>query len=152
EAEPMLTAADFPLAQLTQAQFAALLVSLPNLEDLYPATPLQQGLIFHSLLQEGRGVYTSQLRLTLTDRVDRIALRAAWEAAVSRHAVLRTRFEWRHGGAVLQVVQKAVSLPYTEHDWTGVADYEARLAAWQAADVAQGFDLAHAPLLRIHLF
>jgi amino acid adenylation domain-containing protein/non-ribosomal peptide synthase protein (TIGR01720 family) len=146
------TASDFPLSGLTQAELAGLGLALGEVEDLYPATPVQQGLLFHSLLEPGSGVYVNQLRLTLSGKLDASALRAAWQSAVSRHAVLRTGFVWRHGGEPLQVVQRSVALPWTEQDWSGEGDYEAALAAWRAADVARGFELSQAPLLRLALF
>ncbi|MGQ3075663.1 MAG: amino acid adenylation domain-containing protein, partial [Ferrovibrionaceae bacterium] len=141
-AMPQPTASDYPLAGLTQAQFEAL--NLGNVQDIYPATSLQQGLLYHSLLNPHDGVYVNQLRLTLKGPVDTAALKAAWSDAVARHDILRTSFEWRHGGEVLQVVRTAVELSWVEPDDD--------IAAWCEADIARGFDLSHAPLLRLALF
>ena len=146
------TAADFPLSGLTQAELAGLELPLGGIEDLYPATPVQQGLLFHSLLMPGTGMYVNQLRLTLSGELDAGALREAWREAASRHAVLRTGFAWRHGGEPLQVVRRSVELPWEEEDWSGEGDYEAALSRWRDADVARGFDLGVAPLLRLALF
>ncbi len=182
-AEPGATASDFPLSGLDQAGLAALTPmlggTLGEVEDIYPATPMQQGLLFHGLLRPGEGVYVNQLHLTLAGALDKTALRGAWEAAVVRHAILRTGFAWRHGGETLQVVRRSVALAWTEYDHppavageqtpnrdgvatvapsdgpaadAAVADYEAALAAWRAADVAAGFDPGVAPLLRLALF
>ena len=116
------------------------------MQDIYPATPLQQGLIFHGLLLPGQGVYLNQLRFTLAGALDRVALRGAWEAAVARHDVLRTSFEWRHGGEALQVVHRQARLAYTEHAWSARStdDYAAALSEWRTADLACDFDLAMA--------
>ncbi|HEY0184191.1 MAG TPA: condensation domain-containing protein, partial [Rhodopila sp.] len=153
-ADPEKTASDFPLSGLAQAELETLGLPLAEVEDIYPATPLQQGLLFHSLLQEGQGVYVNQLRLTLAGAPDRSLFRAAWEAAVARHDVLRTHFELHHGGAALQIVHRQVTLPFAEHDWSGegAQDYEARLSIWRAEDIARGFDQAAAPLMRVNLF
>jgi amino acid adenylation domain-containing protein len=146
------TAADFPLSGLTQAELAGLELPLGGIEDLYPATPVQQGLLFHSLLMPGTGMYVNQLRLTLAGGLDAGALREAWREAASRHPVLRTGFAWRHGGEPLQAVRRSVELPWEEEDWSGEGDYEAALSKWRDADVARGFDLGVAPLLRLALF
>ncbi|WP_035559561.1 non-ribosomal peptide synthetase [Burkholderia sp. 9120] len=146
------TAEDFPLAQLDAAQLDALDLPLGDVEDIYPATPLQQGLLFHSLLQQGAGVYINQKRLTLRGTLDRDALAAAWRIALERHAILRTHFEWRHGGEALQIVRRRVELPVTLHDWRAHDDYEAALAQWRAEDVTTPFDLRHASLMRLNLF
>ncbi|WP_447639632.1 non-ribosomal peptide synthase/polyketide synthase [Pandoraea norimbergensis] len=125
-----------------------------NVEATYPATPLQSGLLFHSLMQSGRGVYVNQKRLTLRGSLDHERMRDAWTRVMARHAILRTHFSWAHGGDAMQVVSRHVALPYTRHDWSAgpQATYDARLHAWLADDLAQGFDLAVAPLLRVNLF
>ena len=153
-AKPAVTASDFGLAGLTQTELARLGLRLETVQDIYPATPLQQGLIFHGLLSPGQGVYLNQLRFTLAGALDRAALRAAWEAAVARHEVLRTGFEWRHGGEALQVVHRQARLTYVEHDWStrSTDEYVAALSEWRAADLACDFDLAMAPLMRVNLF
>ncbi|MEI9936660.1 MAG: non-ribosomal peptide synthase/polyketide synthase [Pseudomonadota bacterium] len=146
------TASDFGLADLSQPELAALNLPLAEVQDIYPATPIQQGLIFQGLLEPERGAYVNQLRLTLRGTLDRAALRGAWETIVARHDILRTHFEWRHGGQALQVVHRSVVLPYAEYDWSEEGDYETRLAAWQRADIRRGFELDRAPLLRVALF
>jgi len=151
-AEPTATASDFAFAGLTQEALEAMHLPLARIQDIYPATPIQQGLIFQSLLHPSRGAYINQLRLTLRGRLDVASLRDAWNSAVARHDILRTHFEWRHGGEAMQVVHREGALPFTEHDWTHEDDYEARLAVWREADIARGFAIDEAPLLRINVF
>ncbi len=150
-AAPTATASDFPLCGLTQAELQALDLPLGSIADIYPATPLQQGLLFHSAVAED-GVYVNQLRLTLSGSLNKTALRDAWAAAVERHDVLRTHFESRHGRATLQVVHRKVELPWIEYDWAAAMEYEQRLSAWRSSDIAQGFDIGQAPLMRLALF
>lgn len=54
-----VTPADFPLAELSQAQLDALVPASNNLQDLYPLSPMQQGMLFHSLYEEGEAGATS---------------------------------------------------------------------------------------------
>ncbi|MGK6317847.1 condensation domain-containing protein, partial [Neorhizobium sp. DT-125] len=145
----------FTLSGLRQGELERLSLPLSEVEDLYPATDLQQGLLFHGMLEEGRGVYVSQLRMTLSGALDKATLVGAWQTAIGRHAILRTHFEWRHGGRALQVVRRAAKLPFAEHDWADVEGddaYEARLGDWLKQDLARGFDSAEAPLMRVNLF
>jgi amino acid adenylation domain-containing protein/non-ribosomal peptide synthase protein (TIGR01720 family) len=153
-ARPTVTASDFALSGLPQQNLERLGLELDGVQDIYPATPLQQGLMYHALLQQRDGVYVNQVRFTLGRELDPSALRAAWDAAVARHDVLRTGFEWRHGGDALQVVYQRLTLPWAEHDWSSESAeaYEVRLAAWCGEDLAHGFALQAAPLMRLALF
>ncbi|HEY7512439.1 MAG TPA: condensation domain-containing protein, partial [Vicinamibacteria bacterium] len=64
-------------------------------EDAYPLTPLQEGILFHSLSSPGTGTYVSQAVLTVAGAdVDR--LERAWQAVVDRHPALRTAFAWQN--------------------------------------------------------
>ncbi|MFM0609410.1 amino acid adenylation domain-containing protein [Paraburkholderia sediminicola] len=149
-----LDAADFPLARLDQPALDALRLDAANVQDLYPATPLQKGLLFHALMDGGHGLYVNQLRLTLDGPLDRDALREAWAAALARHDILRTRFVIPAGADPLQLVQRTAELPFVECDWSACepAHYERDLQAWCDADRQRGFDPARAPLLRLALF
>ncbi|WP_283950080.1 amino acid adenylation domain-containing protein [Agrobacterium tumefaciens] len=110
-------------------------------------------MIFHETAARGEGLYITQLRITLAGPLRRSSLRRAWQMAIARHDILRTHFEWRHGGEALQVVHRSVPLPYAEHLWgTDNGEYEDRLSQWLARDLAQGFDPAEAPLTRVNLF
>src|SRR5205085_5536708 len=67
-------------------------VSTAVLERTDPLTPAQEGMLFHSRLAPGAGVYVQQLLVTLPEAVDVAALREAWRFVAGRHAVLRTAF------------------------------------------------------------
>jgi len=146
------TPSDFPLAALDQARVDALDADYGPIAAIYPLTPMQQGMLFHSLHDPQGGLYVEQLQVRLRGAVTPALLRTAWERLLARHAVLRTAF--RHDGAVpLQIVCRQAALPWTEHDWRGLdpAARSARIDALLAAGRTQGFDLTRAPLLRLHL-
>ncbi|TWS93706.1 non-ribosomal peptide synthetase, partial [Reyranella sp. CPCC 100927] len=153
-AVPRATGSDYPRSGLDEAGLARLGVRIETVQDVYPATPLQQGLLFHSLLRPGEGLYVNQIRLQLTGALDEQALRAAWQAAVDRHDILRTQFDWQQGDDALQVVCRRAKLTFTTQDWSDGSQtaHEARLAAWRQQDVDRGFDLRTAPLMRVALF
>jgi amino acid adenylation domain-containing protein/non-ribosomal peptide synthase protein (TIGR01720 family) len=147
------TPSDFPEANLAQQDLDRLSANVgPNIERLYPLSPMQQGMLFHSLLDASSGVYVTQLVLTLTD-VNIAALRAAWERVLRHHDVLRTLFVWQAQDKPLQVVRRDVELPWEELDWRGIdqADRREKLDALLRADRARGFDLRAAPLMRLML-
>ncbi|MFM0205991.1 amino acid adenylation domain-containing protein, partial [Paraburkholderia sediminicola] len=146
---------DFDLAPFTRAQFDEVAAHLPDdVADLYPATPLQQGILYHSLIDEAQQSYTNQLHLTLTGALDVAALQNAWQQAVARHDILRTQFFWQYDGAPLQVVRRALQLPF-ERVALGAQDLDThalRLSQWRAVDQQKGFSFDAAPLMRVTLF
>ncbi len=58
-----VTPSDFPLARLNQQQLDRLPVPLAQIEDLYPLSPMQQGMLFHTLYEQQGGDYINQLRV-----------------------------------------------------------------------------------------
>lgn len=52
-----LTPSDFPLADIDQARLDSLPLPVGSIADLYPLSPMQQGMLFHSLYEEGAGDY-----------------------------------------------------------------------------------------------
>lgn len=125
----------------------------PDIEDLYGLTPVQSGMLFHTLRDPDSGVYVVQLHQEIVGPLDPARLRSAWEAALGRHPVLRTAFVWEGLDEPLQAVRGRVQLPWTELDWRGVPPerHTAQLAGLLGDERQKGFDLSQAPLMRITL-
>ncbi|GEJ57773.1 non-ribosomal peptide synthetase [Anaeromyxobacter diazotrophicus] len=124
-----------------------------QIEDLYPLTPMQAGMLFHGRLAPDAGLYVEQLSCLLEGDLDVGALGRAWAAALARHPVLRTGFAGDGLREPLQVVQRTVDLPLAVLDWSGLspAEQEARLSTLAAEERRRGFDVATPPLMRLHL-
>ncbi len=124
-----------------------------NIEAIYPLSPMQQGMLFHSLREPESGVYCEQLTCTLRGALHTAAFEQAWQQVMQRHAVLRTSFVWRNVERPMQVVQRQVSLPLEKLDWRGLtpAEQRERFDAYLQADRRRGFDLAKPPLVRMAL-
>ncbi|AXJ04236.1 non-ribosomal peptide synthetase [Pseudomonas fluorescens] len=146
-----VTPSDFPLAQLSQAQLDALVLEPQGIDDVYPLSPMQQGMLFHTLLEHGNGDYINQMRLDV-DGVDPQRFRAAWQAAVDTHDILRTGFFWQGDlPQPVQVVQRQVEVPFSVLDWSARADLDRALQTLADEERALGLDLNCAPLLRLVL-
>ncbi|MBO4122688.1 amino acid adenylation domain-containing protein, partial [Cupriavidus gilardii] len=140
-----LTPSDVPLAGLTQAQLDRL--DGGQIEDLYPLTPMQHGMLFHSLYAPEAGLYVNQLAITL-DGLDAERFRSAWDEAVARHEILRTGFIWIDGQA-MQAVYRQVPSPVridAERSWE---ESECEDVALDERKLA--FALDTAPLMRVRL-
>ncbi|MEU6041873.1 condensation domain-containing protein, partial [Actinomadura sp. NPDC047616] len=126
-----------------------------RVEDVWPLSPLQEGLLFHALYDERTlDVYTVQQIVELDGPLDADLLRRSWEALLDRHASLRAAFRQPAGSQQLvQVVIRGVELPWREVDLSGWAPGAASAEAARLADDERGrrFDLEVPPLLRLLL-
>ncbi|MEW5927673.1 MAG: amino acid adenylation domain-containing protein, partial [Gemmatimonadota bacterium] len=123
------------------------------IEAIYPLSPLQQGMLFHTLYAPSSGTYFEQFAFTLRGDLDEAAWTAAWDRVVERHAVLRTAFAWEKREKPLQIVSRAAKAAWDRQDWRGMpgAGRRERLDAWLREDRERGFELARAPLMRLAL-
>ena len=126
---------------------------LENVEDFYPLSPMQQGLLFHTLYSPQAGVYIVQLSSALSGDLDLDVFERACQRVVERHEVFRTFFVWEGVETPVQVVEQEVKLPFERHDWRTLApeEQQERLRAFLEADRARGFQLSKAPLMRVIL-
>ncbi|MBE9162165.1 non-ribosomal peptide synthetase [Tychonema sp. LEGE 06208] len=124
-----------------------------NIEDFYPLSPAQQGILFHSLYQPESGVYFGQLLCVLRGDLNVSAFRNSWQKVVERHPILRTCFVWENLKEPVQAVRKQAALSWQQMDWRSlsVSEQQEQLETFLKADRAQGFDLTSAPLIRIAL-
>ncbi len=145
------TPSDFPLANLDQAAVDRLAGDGSAVEDIYPLTPLQAGMLFHSLVDAESGAYLDQFWIRLGGVADPQALATAWQGVVDRNPILRSHLAWDGVDEPLQIVDRRVTVPTTHHDWRNrtADDQERDLREVLAADRAAGMDLAEAPLMRL---
>ncbi|NWE13861.1 non-ribosomal peptide synthetase [Pseudomonas yamanorum] len=151
-----LTPSDFPLAHLTQGQLDALPVPATAIEDVYPLTPMQEGLLLHTLLEPGTGLYYMQDRYRINSALDPERFAQAWQAVIARHEALRASFCWNVGEDMLQVIHKPGSTPIEYLDWSAdpESEQEPRLQALLKSEREAGFDLLnqapfHLRLIRV---
>jgi len=145
-----VTPSDFPLAGLDQAGLDALSLSAPQIEDLYPLSPMQQGMLFHALYEREGGVYVNQLQVEI-EGVDPERFRSAWQAALDSHDNLRAGFLWDGLEQPLQLIRRELQLPLRVLDWRGRPDQAGALEDLAHAQREQGFALDQPPLLRLVL-
>jgi amino acid adenylation domain-containing protein len=135
---------------LSHFRTLAVHVSRKNVEDLYPLSPLQQGMLFHALYSPETGAYVEQWPLMVEGDLDVDAHVRAVQRTVDRHTALRTGLLWENVPKPLQAVFREAPVPVQRLDWSDRAEAEWRgdLAAFLAEDRWRGFDLTRAPLLR----
>jgi natural product biosynthesis luciferase-like monooxygenase protein len=124
------------------------------IEDSFPLSPLQQGMLFHYLYSKNSGVDIEQIVGRLREQIDIDALRRAWQQVVGRHAALRSSFRWEGLDQPLQDVHHGVELSFLVQDWRHLAAREQaqRLEEYLREDRQQGFVLEQPPAMRLALF
>lgn len=123
---------------------------MQSIEDLYELSPMQQGMLFHTLYAPESEVYFEQLLCILSGELNFSAFQKAWEQVVARHSILRSAFFWEEIEKPLQMVSKQVDLPWEKLDWRHLKSDEQKqqLEDFLVSDRHKGFDLNQAPLMR----
>uniref|UniRef100_UPI0005B7757E non-ribosomal peptide synthetase n=2 Tax=Actinoalloteichus cyanogriseus TaxID=2893586 RepID=UPI0005B7757E len=146
------TPSDFPLAELEQPELDRVVGDGRHVHDVYPLTPMQTGMLFHTLMSgEESTRYLEQAWLSPEGLEEPELVARALRRVVARIDVLRTAVVWEGLPRPLQVVHQDAEVPITVLDWSG-HDEAARMEAARTfleRERAQGVDLGRAPLLRL---
>ncbi|WOX15494.1 non-ribosomal peptide synthetase [Streptomyces sp. N50] len=147
------TPSDFPLARLDQAGVDRVVGDGRDVEDVYPLTPMQSGMLFHSLAEPDAGAYFEQMTFVLDGVTDPVLLEHAWQHVTDHLEILRGSLAWDGVERPLMVIHRHVDTPVTHLDWRGLPEPEqgAELDRYLAEDRDQGLDLSVAPLFRLAL-
>ncbi|MEU3597316.1 amino acid adenylation domain-containing protein [Streptomyces sp. NPDC006798] len=150
-----LTPSDAPLVPVDQAEIDTWEDRYGPLTEIWPVTPAQSGILFHSMLAGSFfDAYHVQLVFHLSGDVDPDRMRRAGQALLDRHDNLRAAFAERAGGDVVQIVPAGgVTLPWRYLDLTGHGEPERTelFEAFLTEDRAAHFDPAVPPLIRLAL-
>src|SRR5688572_1573003 len=95
-----------------------------EIEDAYPLSPMQQGMLFHSLYAAQTGVDIVQMTCDLHEDLNIPALNGAWRRVIDRHSILRTSFRWQDLNKPLQEVHRTVKCPFHVDDWRDLSSEE----------------------------
>jgi len=124
-----------------------------QIEDVFPLTPMQQGILFHSLDPNNRGAYVDHLTGRIVGVLDLAAFGQAWQASIGRHGALRTAFVTEGVRRPYQVVLGPTAMPIEYEDLRGQNDASQprRLAGQLRKATEEGFDLHRPPLMKLYL-
>src|SRR5262249_16907355 len=110
-----------PLVQLEPQHIERVVQAVPegaaNIQDIYPLAPLQEGLLFHHLLDTNRGdPYVRTTLVSLSSRESIEELIQALQQVIDRHDALRTAVLWEGLPRPLQVVHRSADLTLTDFE------------------------------------
>ncbi|EEK70326.1 hypothetical protein bcere0007_52480 [Bacillus mycoides] len=157
--ESALTVSDFVMANLDQASLTKVLSKMNRgnnypITDLYPLSPLQEGMIFHTLHDQGEehvAPYIVQLSFMIRGELDIATFEQAWKSVIQRHEIFRSAFLWDEVEEPLQVVYESVPFKVNVEDWRTLTaeEKEEKRKAFLALDRKQAFLFDKAPLMRV---
>ncbi|MFN6010474.1 MAG: non-ribosomal peptide synthetase [Microcystis sp.] len=124
-----------------------------NVADIYPLSPMQQGMLFHSLYEPDADVYFVQFSCNLKGNVDTTIFEQAWQRLVEKYVVFRTAFIWEALSQPVQVVYRQVTVRVATYDWQHLTaqQQEQELAVFLESDQQKSLELSEAPLMRLNL-
>jgi amino acid adenylation domain-containing protein len=124
-----------------------------TVEDAYPLTMLQAGMLFHSELDAGASIYHDLLSLRVTGPFVHDALLRVLDTLIARHEVLRVTVDMIRFSEPMQLVHAAVAPPLTVQDLRPLPHREQwlQVMAWRAEEKGRPFDLSVPPMLRVHV-
>ena len=125
-----------------------------NVEDIFRLTPVQQGMLFHSLQAPDSVAYVQQVGVRFEGELDPQQFRSAWDSVIARNEVFRCCFVWEEIEHPVQVVRRTVEPQWIEDDWEGRPsdEQERALADFLERDRQRGIEFSKAPMMRFALF
>ena len=150
--EPNYSPSDFPLLRMTQQEVDEI-AAHGAIEDIYPLSPLQHGILLHTLRAPDSGLYVNQQCVEVEGNLDTEQFAAAWQEVIARHSILRTGFEWAGMDEPVQIVAPESKLEWMSKDFRKLneAEQAEALQAFLTADRMRSFDLRRPPLMRLAL-
>ncbi|WP_446033163.1 amino acid adenylation domain-containing protein [Pseudomonas frederiksbergensis] len=148
-----ITAAMLPLIKLDQAAIDHIVATVPggvhNVQDIYPLTPLQEGILYHHLAAEQGDPYVLQTVFELHSRDRLTAFVAALQNVIDRHDILRTSVVWQGLDTPTQVVWRKATLHLEQVELDAAAGDIATQLQSQFDPRHYRLNISQAPMLRL---
>ncbi len=125
------------------------------IENIYPLTPTQEGILFHHLTNSTSTSYLHQVTYELTGAsIDPRRAEAAANQLLSRHEMLRCLIEYDNAHRFLAIVlkERQLKITYTDLSHLPMEKCRSRIEDFCRTDRNTRFDLRNETLLRITLF
>jgi bacitracin synthase 3 len=145
------TPSDFTYKGLTIESVNRLMELYPDAEDIYTLTPMQEGMLFHSSLDDSSSSYFEQMSYRLEGELDISLVEKSLNEQFKRHDILRTVFLYDRERPV-QVVLKERTVDFYYEDIRPIGQREEKevfIDEFKQKDRIRSFDLGKDVLMRV---
>ncbi len=115
---PIIVPDMLPLITLNQEEIDIIIESTPggagNIQDIYPLAPLQEGILFHHLVNEERDAYIISSLMAFDNRELLDNFLRAFQSVIDRHDIFRTAILWEDLSEPVQVVWRNAGMSVEE--------------------------------------
>ncbi len=152
-----LTPSDLTYPNLSLQELDELLessgIEKKNLKDIYPLSPMQEGMLFHRLYQSESLAYFEQFSFAMSGDLNIKLFEDGWNELLRRYDILRTVFVYKGTARPLQVVLKERRIAFTFKDLRAMQEEaESYIEQFKQGDREKGFDLSRDVLTRLTVF
>ncbi|QVL91822.1 non-ribosomal peptide synthetase [Bacillus velezensis] len=125
----------------------------PEIQDIYPLSFMQEGMLFHSLLDHDSRAYFEQAVFTISGKLDRERFQKSIDTVFERYDIFRTTFIHKNVAKPRQVVLKNRPSRVQFHDISHLDEKAQDKYAdrFRKEDKDKGFDLQSDPLMRVSI-
>ncbi|MCD2523924.1 lichenysin non-ribosomal peptide synthetase LicC [Bacillus licheniformis] len=125
-----------------------------HVQDIYYLSPMQEGMLFHTLLHPGQGFYIEQISMQVKGSFQKDVLEKSMNVIIGRYDIFRTVFVHEKMKRPVQVVLKERSFQAEEIDLSGLSEAEQneRIEDYKRKDKEKGFNLSKDIPMRTAVF
>ncbi|MGM9979363.1 MAG: condensation domain-containing protein, partial [Clostridium sp.] len=120
-----------------------------NIQDMYELTPMQEGMLYHWLLDNKSSNYFLQNVININDEVNLDKIKQAINLVVFKHDVLRTVLFFKNANKPRQIILKEKNIEISILDASNASDIDKEIKNISAKDIERGFDLSKEMLVRV---
>ncbi|MFB6362817.1 amino acid adenylation domain-containing protein, partial [Paenibacillus elgii] len=122
-----------------------------QISRIYPLTPMQQGMLFHYLMDPETTAYVEQVAVEIEGRMQPELMEQSFRRLLEKYEVLRTNFVYTDIRAPRQVVRmhQYASVHFEDLDRMDDNEITAYVDGYKKRDLLAGFDLSDDALIRL---
>ena len=143
-----------PLLKITAEEIERVVAGVAggaaNVQDIYPLAPLQEGILFHSLISREHDPYLLSTQMSFENEARLEDYLGALQSVIARHDILRTSVFWEGLGEPVQVVWRKAPMRVERMQLDGAQDTVEQMYR-RINPTRHRMDLREAPLLRAYV-